>query len=221
MKIRIVTIACAATATALLAACTAVYKNSDACEQLMRSKLAETSSDTLKIGHTGAGIDGSRVVVEGSIEHVMTASEVAAASARAASGARAGRRAAASGVVAASAPASASAVRAASASTGSAASDSARAASLAGMSGATASPRDSGASGGSGASGVADASYAASAMLASEADGLALKPAKPKKIVLAAAAECTFRGPSLDTFSWLAPAKLAARAESDASEAGD
>ncbi|MGC2038900.1 MAG: hypothetical protein WA692_14840, partial [Paraburkholderia caledonica] len=92
MKIRIVTIACAATAAALLAACTAVYKNSDACEQLMRSKLAEQSTDTLKIGHTGAGIDGSRVVVEGSIEHVMTASEVAAASARAASGARAGRR---------------------------------------------------------------------------------------------------------------------------------
>ncbi|MFM0376386.1 hypothetical protein PQQ72_05135 [Paraburkholderia strydomiana] len=158
MKIRIVTIACAATAAALLAACTAVYKNSDACEQLMRSKLAEQSTDTLKIGHTGAGIDGSRVVVEGSIEHVMTASEVAAASARAASGARAGRRMAASGV------------------------------------------------------------GAASAVTASEADALARKPNKPKKLILAAAAECTFHGPTLDTFSWLAPAKLAAPSDPDANE---
>lgn len=161
MKIRIVTIACAATAAALLAACTAVYKNSDACEQLMRSKLAEQSTDTLKIGHTGAGIDGSRVVVEGSIEHVMTASEVAAASARAASGARAGRRVAASGV------------------------------------------------------------GAASAVTASEADALARKPNKPKKLILAAAAECTFHGPTLDTFSWLAPAKLAAPSDPDASEADE
>ncbi|XUW89380.1 hypothetical protein OH764_04750 [Burkholderia sp. M6-3] len=168
MKIRIVTIACAATAAALLAACTAVYKNSDACEQLMRSKLAEKSSDTLKIGHTGAGIDGSRVVVEGSIEHVMTASEVAAASARAASGARAGRRVAASGVGAAS-----------------------------------------------------SVSQAASSVTASEADALSRKPTKPKKLILAAAAECTFHGPTLDTFSWLAPAKLAAPSDPEASEADE
>ncbi len=81
MKIRIISIACMTTAAALLAACTAVYKNSDACEQLMRSKLAESSPDTLKISHKGVGIDGSRVVVEGSIEHVVTASEVAASAA--------------------------------------------------------------------------------------------------------------------------------------------
>ncbi|CAH2893239.1 MAG: FIG00452441: hypothetical protein [uncultured Paraburkholderia sp.] len=168
MKIRIVTIACAATAAALLAACTAVYKNSDACEQLMRSKLAEQSTDPLKIGHTGAGIDGSRVVVEGSIEHVMTASEVAAASARAAPGVRAGRRMAASGVGAAS-----------------------------------------------------SVSQAASTVTASEAGALARKSTKPKKLILAAAAECTFHGPTLDTFSWLAPAKLAAPSDPDASEADE
>ncbi|MFL9951287.1 hypothetical protein PQR68_35385 [Paraburkholderia agricolaris] len=81
MKIRIISIACMTTAAALLAACTAVYKNSDACEQLMRSKLAESSPDTLKVSHKGVGIDGSRVVVEGSIEHVVTASEVAASAA--------------------------------------------------------------------------------------------------------------------------------------------
>ncbi|KFX64106.1 hypothetical protein [Paraburkholderia fungorum] len=81
MKIRIISIACVTTAAVLLAACTAVYKNSDACEQLMRSKLAESSPDTLKVSHKGVGIDGSRVVVEGSIEHVVTASEVAASAA--------------------------------------------------------------------------------------------------------------------------------------------
>ncbi|MFL6643715.1 MAG: hypothetical protein ACJ8GM_05250 [Paraburkholderia fungorum] len=94
MKIRIISIACMTTAAALLAACTAVYKNSDACEQLMRSKLAESSPDTLKVSHKGVGIDGSRVVVEGSIEHVVTASEVAAsAAASAAQAAKAPRRA--------------------------------------------------------------------------------------------------------------------------------
>ena len=81
MKIRILSIACVTAAATLLAACTAVYKNSDACEQLMRSKLAEKSSDPLKISHTGAAIYGSRVVVEGSFEHPMTASEARAASA--------------------------------------------------------------------------------------------------------------------------------------------
>jgi hypothetical protein len=92
MKIRILSIACVTTAAALLAACTAVSRNSGACEQLMRSELAATSSDTLKVAHRAAAIRGSRVVVEGTIEHVMTASEVAAAmpasAARAASAAR-------------------------------------------------------------------------------------------------------------------------------------
>ncbi|NKJ45825.1 hypothetical protein CIC12_03515 [Burkholderia sp. SG-MS1] len=92
MKIRILSIACVTTAAALLAACTTVSRNSGACEQLMRSKLADTSSDTLKVVHRAAAIRGSRVVVEGTIEHVMTASEVAAAmpasATRAASAAR-------------------------------------------------------------------------------------------------------------------------------------
>jgi hypothetical protein len=181
MKIRILSIVCVTTAATLLAACTAVYKNSDACEQLMRSKLAETSPDTLKVAHAGAGIDGSRVVVEGSIEHVMTASEVAAASAASA---------AASAAKLANAPHPASDVRAASAvSVASAASDAAAA------SGATA--------------GVASGATAASASLAaSGADATVLKSAKPKKTSTPAAAECTFHGSALSVFSWLAPAKL-------------
>lgn len=79
MKIRTLTIACVTTAVALLAACTAATRNSGACEQLMQNKLADTSQDTLRVAHRAAAIHGSRVVVEGTIEHVMTASEVAAA----------------------------------------------------------------------------------------------------------------------------------------------
>ncbi|KAA1015911.1 hypothetical protein FVF58_00725 [Paraburkholderia panacisoli] len=79
MKIRTLSIACVTTAVALLAACTVVTRNSGACEQLMRNKLADTSQDTLTVAHRAAAIRGSRVVVEGTIEHVMTASEVAAA----------------------------------------------------------------------------------------------------------------------------------------------
>ncbi|ASV98731.1 hypothetical protein [Paraburkholderia aromaticivorans] len=160
MKIRILSIACVTTAAALLAGCTAVYKNTDACEQLMRSKLAATSPDTLKIAHAGAGIDGARVVVEGSIEHVVAP---ASASASAPSVA-----AAASAASAAKAPLTASGAQAGSAAT----------------------------VGASGASGV------------SAAEALARKPAKPQKIVTPAAAECTFHGPTLNAFNWLAPANL-------------
>ncbi|CAH2906933.1 MAG: FIG00452441: hypothetical protein [uncultured Paraburkholderia sp.] len=187
MKIRILTLACAA---ALLAACTAAYRNSDACEQLMRSKLAETSSDTLKIGHTGAGIGGSRVVVEGAIEHGVTASEAAAAAGGTEGASGASRASGASGALGAS--------RAASGSAASAASGAATAA-------------------GAAASGVGAA--AASPSASSDGQALALKSGKPKKIVQAAAAECTFHGPTLATFSWLAPAKLAAPSEPDSGEA--
>jgi len=197
MKIRILSIACVTTAAALLAACTAVYKNSDACEQLMRSKLAETSSpDTLKIAHTGAGIDGSRVVVEGSIEHVMTASEVAAASAASA----------ASAAKLPNAPQPASGVRAASAASVPQGASSASAAAAA--SGVTA--------------GAASGAMAASASLAaSGGDAASLKSTKPKKINTAAAAECTFHGSALSVFSWLAPAKLATPAPAAASEVAE
>ncbi|SDQ68684.1 hypothetical protein SAMN05443245_2352 [Paraburkholderia fungorum] len=173
MKIRILSIACITAAVALLAACTATFRNSDACEQLMRGKLADTSADTLKVAHRGAGIHGSRVVIEGSIEHVTTASEAAAtaASAHGASGVSATR---ASGVgvasaVSATSPASAVSV---------------------------------------------DASAASSA---SEAKSVSTKPAKPTTVVTATAAECTFHGPDLNVFRWLAPAKLVTPADEAAS----
>lgn len=182
MKIRILSIACVTTAAALLAACTAVYKNSDACEQTMRSKLAETSPDTLKISHTGAGIDGSRVVVEGSIEHVVTAAEAASEAAATAAAA-----AQASAVLAASATNVASA----------------RSAAASGASGTKSAFGASVAAAASGASAVQGASSVAATSARST------KSTKPKTTTEAAAGECTFHGRSLAVFNWLAPAKLA------------
>nr|WKF56559.1 hypothetical protein HUO10_001018 [Paraburkholderia busanensis] len=196
MKIRILSLVCVTSAASLLAGCMAVYKNSDACEQLMRSKLAETSSDTLKIDHTGAGIAGSRVVVEGTIEHVMTASEVAAATPpTAAKTVSASAASAASGAAASSAAVAAAASGARVAPAGASAAGSA-----AGVSDAAATSTESAASGVSGASSVA---------LASSFNALSLKSTKPKKTTTPAAAECTFHGPTLGIFTWLAPAKLA------------
>ncbi|WP_345814342.1 hypothetical protein AAGS40_09405 [Paraburkholderia sp. PREW-6R] len=195
MKMRTLSIACVTAVATLLAACTAVYKNSDACEQLMRSKLAEQSTDTLKISHTGAAIHGSRVVVEGSIDHVMNASEVMAADAAAS---------AASATLVSSARASAAP------STGLTTGSST-------LSAATSPAAASAAATASGAS----AAQAPSAGSASAAVSLLDKSGKPRKSTTAAAAECTFHGSTLDLFSWLAPAKLAAPPDAAASEAAD
>jgi hypothetical protein len=108
MKIRTLSIACVTTAVALLAACTAVNRNAGACEQLMRNKLADTSQDTLTVAHRAAAIHGSRVVVEGTIEHAIAASEVAAST----------PAAAAASALAASAPGGASGAKAASVASG-------------------------------------------------------------------------------------------------------
>ncbi|MEM5343353.1 hypothetical protein [Paraburkholderia azotifigens] len=57
-----------------------MYKNTSACEETMRQSAKELSADDmLTIHHTGTGIHGSRVVVEGTLEHPQTASEAAAA----------------------------------------------------------------------------------------------------------------------------------------------
>jgi hypothetical protein len=98
MKIRTLSIACVTTAAVVLAGCTAVYKNTDACEQMMRSKLADVPSEQLpdlttgklSIDHRGTGIDGTRVVVEASLSRMQTAAEAAASAAAAASAPPAG-----------------------------------------------------------------------------------------------------------------------------------
>ncbi|CAD6537440.1 hypothetical protein [Paraburkholderia metrosideri] len=192
MKIRILSIACVMASVALLAACTAGFRNSDACEQLMRSKLADTSSDTLRVDHRGAAIHGSRVVIEGSIEHVITASEAAATAASSAQVAAAAQAASASSSSSSSGVGSASAASAASATSP------ASAASVDGVD-------------------AEGASEAAATLAASEAAPVPAKPAKPKTVVTAAAAECTFHGEELDVFRWLAPAKFATPADETAS----
>lgn len=79
MKTRTLLIACCMAGAALFAGCTSVYRNSSACEQMMRQSASEKSTDTLKIDHTSAAIHGSRVVVEGTLTHPQTASEAAVA----------------------------------------------------------------------------------------------------------------------------------------------
>lgn len=202
MKIRTLSIACVTTAAVVLAGCTAVYKNTDACEQAMRSKLAdvspeqmpEASIDKLSVDHTGTGIHGSRVVVEASLSHMQTASEVAAASApKGASGA-----AAASAVSVASASPRASHGQMASAAAA-AAVDSSVAASDAVST--TAKP--------------ATVVAAASGASAAAANG---KPVKPKKVVKSAAVECRFDGLNLASFRWLAPPELVKTNDTAASD---
>ncbi|MFM0287566.1 hypothetical protein [Paraburkholderia megapolitana] len=109
MKTRILLLASIAAAATLSAACTAVYRNADACEQSMRIALGAESADKLKVSHTGVGIDGTRVVVEGEIQ--KAASEVAVATAASAASA-ASEASDASEAAAASAASAASAVSA-------------------------------------------------------------------------------------------------------------
>ncbi|WP_321952840.1 hypothetical protein [Paraburkholderia bannensis] len=110
----------------LLAGCVAQYQNPSACEQEMRSRLAQTSQGELSVTHTAVAYRGQRVVIEGQLKRgalpasgavaasaasASSAAAVAAAPASAASGATAKQHAtfaagasAASAVVVASAP---------------------------------------------------------------------------------------------------------------------
>jgi hypothetical protein len=201
MKIRTLSIACGTTAALLLAGCTAFYKNTDACEQMMRSKLADVTQeqlpnvalDKLSVSHTGTGIHGSRVVVEGTLSHMQTASEVAAANP----------------------PKGASAVLAASAGRAVAASQAGVSADAGATVGAAASDAmGSNAMGsnaiapGAVASEAAAANAAASGASATVAAAQPAKPIKPKKVVRPVAAQCTFSGLSIASFRWLSPAEL-------------
>jgi hypothetical protein len=176
----------------LSAGCTAVYKNSDACEQMTRDKFAEKYPQKLTISHTGAGIRGERVVVEGQFEAPpKVATDTAGAS----------------GVVVGHAGAGAAARVGA----GSQAGPAPGGAGSASASGAVLSAGVPGASAASAAS-VASAP-AAGASGAVEA-GAPAKPVtgKKKKVYTAAAAECTFSGLDLTAFHWLAPSDLASPA---------
>ncbi|WP_042295670.1 hypothetical protein [Paraburkholderia bannensis] len=84
----------------LLAGCVAQYQNPSACEQEMRSRLAQTSQGELSVTHTAVAYRGQRVVIEGQLKRGALPASAAAASA-------ASDSSAASAATAAAAPASA------------------------------------------------------------------------------------------------------------------
>ncbi|WP_321876622.1 hypothetical protein [Paraburkholderia bannensis] len=87
----------------LLAGCVAQYQNPSACEQEMRSRLAQTSQGELSVTHTAVAYRGQRVVIEGQLKRgALPASGAVAASAASASSAAAVAAAPASAASAAS-----------------------------------------------------------------------------------------------------------------------
>jgi hypothetical protein len=189
MKIRTLSLACATSAAMLSAGCTAVYKNSDACEQMTRDKFAEKYPQKLTISHTGAGIRGERVVVEGQFEAPpKVATDTAGASGVVVGHAGAGT-AARVGVGSQAGPAP----------------------------GGAGSASASGAVPSAGVPGASAASVASAPAAGASGAVVAGAPATPvtgkkKKVYTAAAAECTFSGLDLTAFHWLAPSDLASPA---------
>lgn len=210
MKIRTLSIACGTTAALTLAGCTAFYKNTDACEQMMRSKLADVtqeqmpnvSIDKFSVSHTGTGIHGTRVVVEGTLSHMQTASEVAAANPPKAAS-----------TVSAAMPAGASQPGVAAMASGAAAQEGV--ASDAALASAPA-------SGVTATATLAATQTTQTTQSAQAASAVTVtKPVKPKKVVRAAAAECTFNGLSLASFRWLSPAALVKTNEGETDDAAE
>ncbi|HTR08849.1 MAG TPA: hypothetical protein VMJ11_19800 [Paraburkholderia sp.] len=174
-----------AAAVTLLAGCAAQYRNPDACEEEMRNRLAKTTLGELKVTHSATTYRGTRVVIEGRLEH-GAASAVAASSAYAAQAAQT-----ASGAVYASSAAPVSAPQASAITA-----PSAVAAVVPGMMAVPSSPAV--ATGG----GAQDTPTTPVAILAAKL-GIRKHP------VTAAAAECIFNESGLTAFRWLAPAALA------------
>ncbi|MEX3842663.1 hypothetical protein [Paraburkholderia sp. BR10882] len=67
-----------AAAVTLLAGCAAQYRNTSACEEAMRSRLAETTLGDLKVTHSATTYRGARVVVEGQLENGAASAAVVA-----------------------------------------------------------------------------------------------------------------------------------------------
>ncbi|MEX3688921.1 hypothetical protein AB3X91_30940 [Paraburkholderia sp. BR14263] len=170
-----------AAAVTLLAGCAAQYRNTSACEEAMRSRLAETTLGDLKVTHSATTYRGARVVVEGQLEN-----------------------GAASAAVVASAP-SASAASAASAAASTTAQGANEAPTVtapmvqaAALPGTISVPTAPVAQGGT-PEGKPTTPVAA----------LVAKLGIKKAVGTPAAAECTFNESGLATFRWLAPPKLA------------
>lgn len=170
-------------AVALLAGCAAQYRNTGACEEEMRNRLADTTLGDLKVTHSATTYRGARVVIEGQLEN-----------------------GAASGVAVASAPygASGSAASAASAAAPATRQSTAEAPAV------TAPTVQAGALPGTiSVPSAAAAQGAAGGKPTTPLGVLAAKLGIKKAVVTPTAAECTFNESGLATFRWLAPAPLA------------
>ncbi|WP_322043193.1 hypothetical protein [Paraburkholderia sp. J67] len=177
----------------LLAGCVAQYQNPSACEQEMRTRLANASLGEFSVTHTAAAYRGKRVVIEGHLERgMLPASRVLSASEAAAVGGMPAPGAAPTGATAAS---SASVASAASAASGVGATQHAAAAS-----GATAASAPS----------VAPASKVDEPKPTTPIEILVAKLGLHKSPPPQAAAECLYdRNGALTAFRWLSPAALA------------
>ncbi|APR35478.1 hypothetical protein [Paraburkholderia sp. SOS3] len=211
MNTRVFTVVSSAAALALFAGCT-VYKNTAACEDTMRSAAADrAASETLKISHAGAGIHGSRVVVEGAFESMVPASSVAAITA---AWARppASDAAEASGPSAAWQP-SAVATRPGASATASAQRSTAGAAprTSADVQPSTSTPTSAG------MAGVLAPTFASSQEQTAAASQKPTSRAskKPVKLAIPAAIECRFDGQNLTSFKWLSPGRLVSHTDGD------
>jgi hypothetical protein len=166
----------------LLAGCAAQIRNTNACEEEMRNRLADQTLGELKVTHSATTYRGARVVIEGQLDHVPAA----AAGASAAKAAEAAQPA--------SAAAHESSGTAGSAAQGSqSTAPSAVAAMVPGMMAVPTAPAATGA-------GAAPTTPLAE---------LAVKLGLRKTPLTSAAAECTFNESGLVTFRWLAPPALA------------
>ncbi|HEY4353470.1 MAG TPA: hypothetical protein VGN31_19735 [Paraburkholderia sp.] len=220
MNTRVFTLVSSAAALALFAGCT-VYKNAATCEDTMRSAAADqAASETLKISHTGAGIHGTRVVVEGAFESTVPASSAAAITA-------AWARPPASDASAASEPepsaASKPSVAAAARPAPSAPTSSIGVAPLisadAQPSTSVSTPTSTGMVGVLPPTYVTSQDETAAAAAASQKTAKASK--KPVKLAIPAAIECKFDGLSLTSFRWLSPGRLVSHTDDDKAKSAE
>ncbi|PVX71991.1 hypothetical protein [Paraburkholderia unamae] len=172
-----------AAAVTLLAGCAAQYRNTGACEEEMRNRLADTTFGELKVTHSATTYRGARVVIEGQLDHGMAPAEPAS-SAQAARAAQ---------------PASAAARAASAQNSGSPESNALAAPAnvatvVPGMMAVPTAPV---------------ATQSTEAAPTTPIGALAAKLGIKKAVRPAAAAECTFNETGLSTFRWLAPPVLA------------
>jgi hypothetical protein len=198
----------------LLAGCVAQYQNPSACEQEMRTRLANASLGNLSVTHTAVAYRGKRVVVEGTLERgALPASGVlsatAAAAAAGASGTSVASATGASGETTASGTSGVNATSRAAASGAPVAVQGASAASSA--SGVSAAQRSALASAASSASAAsAESAPVAEAKPTTPMETLAVKLGVHKPPRPSVAVECTYdKTGSLTSFRWLSPAALA------------